>query len=194
MPESNPQLPLPAARAGARPGRLERHRGAHLALPRSRHARLDLGVRPALRRVRQTTPANRSDGFLGSDTSQDDGSSSMGRSKTSRGPSSARPISSASRKRRTSSEKRRRWVDGKGWTPNGPTSRSSASWTRAGRASHGPHRRRDLSQRRFWVVEGVPRDTYYLFGKIQLYIDRLGYQAPGTASSGWKGSCSRSIR
>ncbi len=28
---------------------------------------------PALRRVRQVSPANRSDGFLGSDMSQDDG-------------------------------------------------------------------------------------------------------------------------
>jgi len=44
-----------------------------------------------------------------------------------------------------------------------------------------------LSQRRFWVVEGVPRDTYYLFGKIQLYIDALGYQGAWNRKFGWKG-------
>ena len=33
-----------------------------------------------------------------------------------------------------------------------------------------------LAKRRFWVVEGVPKDKYYLYGRIELYIDKVTFQ------------------
>ena len=53
------------------------------------------------------------------------------------------------------------------------------AWAPTGAAS--------LSKRRFWIIEGVPRDKYYLFGKVQLYIDTVTYQGAWSRKFGWKG-------
>ena len=50
----------------------------------------------------------------------------------------------------------------------------------------GAYRCRALSNRRHWVIEGVPRDKYYLYGKIQLYIDTVSYQGAWSRKFGWK--------
>ena len=144
---------------------------------------------PALRRVRQTTPANRSDGFLGSDVSQDDGQFFDGKVEdftwTLVGQTDQLRISEETNLK---GEAKNRWVDGKGWDVQWPDipfvgfmdpNWKGIAWAPTGAAT--------LSQRRFWVVEGVPRDTYYLFGKIQLYIDALGYQGAWNRKFGWKG-------
>jgi hypothetical protein len=55
-------------------GRSERHRVARLALSRSGQGGRGLDVRPGAPPRPQISPTNRSDGFLGSDLSQDDGS------------------------------------------------------------------------------------------------------------------------
>jgi hypothetical protein len=44
-----------------------------------------------------------------------------------------------------------------------------------------------LTKRRFYVVEGVPKDRYYLYGKIQLYIDTIAFQGAWNRKFGWKG-------
>jgi len=44
-----------------------------------------------------------------------------------------------------------------------------------------------LARRRFWVVEGVPRDRYYLYGKLELWIDKLTYQGAWHRKFSWKG-------
>jgi hypothetical protein len=44
-----------------------------------------------------------------------------------------------------------------------------------------------LAQRRFYVVEGVPKDRYYLFGKLELYIDKVSFQGAWNRKFGWKG-------
>src|SRR5207247_1975306 len=33
-----------------------------------------------------------------------------------------------------------------------------------------------VAKRKFWVIEGVPKDKYYLYGKVQLWIDDLTWQ------------------
>jgi hypothetical protein len=45
----------------------------------------------------------------------------------------------------------------------------------------------DASKRRFWIIEGTPRDKYYLYGKIQLYIDKITFQGAWSRKFGWKG-------
>jgi len=51
----------------------------------------------------------------------------------------------------------------------------------------GKERGATLSLRRHWIVEGVPRDKYYLFGKVQLYIDTVSYQGAWNRKFGWNG-------
>jgi len=43
-----------------------------------------------------------------------------------------------------------------------------------------------LARRRFYVVEGVPKDKYYLYGKLELYIDKLSFQGAWNRKFGWK--------
>jgi hypothetical protein len=44
-----------------------------------------------------------------------------------------------------------------------------------------------LVKRPFWVIEGVPHDRYYLFGKIQLYIDKENFRGAWSRKFDWKG-------
>ena len=44
-----------------------------------------------------------------------------------------------------------------------------------------------LAKRKFWVVEGVPRDKYYLFGRIELWIDAESWIGAFNRKSSWKG-------
>jgi hypothetical protein len=43
-----------------------------------------------------------------------------------------------------------------------------------------------LAKRRFYVVEGVPKDRYYLFGRIQLYIDTIAFQGAWNRKFNWQ--------
>ena len=73
-------------------------------------------------------------------------------------------------------------------TPNGPTFRSSATWTRTGRASPGPRPppRRSPSGRS-GSSKACRSDKYYLYGKLQLYIDTITFQGAWIRKFGWKG-------
>ena len=44
-----------------------------------------------------------------------------------------------------------------------------------------------LVKRRFWVVEAVPRDLDYLFGKIELWIDAEAWTGAWSRKFSWKG-------
>jgi len=44
-----------------------------------------------------------------------------------------------------------------------------------------------LARRPCWIIEGVPKDSYYLFGKIQLYIDKETYHGAYNRKFDWKG-------
>ena len=44
-----------------------------------------------------------------------------------------------------------------------------------------------LTKRPHWVIEGVPKDKYYLYGTIELYIDKITYQGSWNRKFSWKG-------
>ena len=144
---------------------------------------------PALRRVRAVSPANRSDGFLGSDMSQDDGPFFDGKPEdftwTLKGEADQlRIVDPISLQGKSNSI----WVPAGGWRANwddnlkiigyqDPTWKGLA-WAPRSAA---------LAKRRFWIIEGAPKDRYYLYGKIQLYIDKETYQGAWNRKFSWQG-------
>jgi hypothetical protein len=144
---------------------------------------------PALRRVRATSPANRSDGFLGSDISQDDGQFFDGKVEdfvwTLVGQTDQLRLSEETNLK---GEAKGVWRGDQGWDTEWPdrpfigymdSNWKGIAWAPTAAAS--------LSLRRHWIIEGVPRDKYYLFGKIQLYIDAVSYQGAWNRKFGWTG-------
>ncbi|MBI3784985.1 MAG: DUF1329 domain-containing protein, partial [Deltaproteobacteria bacterium] len=132
---------------------------------------------PALRRIRAVSPANRSDGFLGSDMSQDDGPFFDGKPEDFTW-------------KLVGETDMLRLVD-----PMSFNGKSTQVWTQPGfwrsvwpeRAIVGyqdPSWKGNawaplpaaLAKRPMWIIEGIPKDKYYLYGKIQLYIDKETYQ------------------
>jgi hypothetical protein len=144
---------------------------------------------PALRRVRAVSPANRSDGFLGSDMSQDDGPFFDGKPEDFvwklKGEAEqlrlADPIN-------LKGEAKSRWVpEVSAWDADWPDLKfvgyMDPAWKGVGWAPTAGV----LAKRRFWIVEGVPRDKYYLFGKLELYIDKATFQGAWNRKFSWKG-------
>jgi hypothetical protein len=143
---------------------------------------------PALRRVRASSPANRSDGFLGSDESPDDGQFFDGKVEDFEwklvGRTDQLRFSDATNLK---GEAKATWVEGKGWNTEWPDipfigymdkDWKGIAWAPIGAAA--------LSKRKFWIIEGVPRDRYYLYGKLRLYIDATTYQGAWDRKFGWK--------
>jgi hypothetical protein len=143
---------------------------------------------PALRRVRSVSPTNRSDGFLGSDLSQDDGNffdgkpedfvwKLVGRREALRFTD---PDSLAGKVQR-------RELPGGGWrttfTNNDRTAGfqvkdwKGVAWAPVTSA---------LAKRNVWVIEGTPKDQYYLYGKIELWIDDYTYEGSWNRRFSWK--------
>jgi hypothetical protein len=144
---------------------------------------------PVLRRVRQVSPANRSDGYLGSDISADDGFFFDGKPEdfdwkligkrdglrvvdpnSVGGPLPMPP------------------APGGGWVAltdlNPPTAGYRApGWTGVSWAPSDAA----LAKRTFWVVEGVPRDKYYLYGLIELWIDAETWDGAWNRKFSWRG-------
>jgi hypothetical protein len=143
---------------------------------------------PALRRVRAVSPANRSDGFLGSDMSQDDGQFFDGKPEdftwALRGESDQlRFVDPLSLKGEISQV----WLPTGGWRANWPDLKflgymdprwKGIAWAPIAGA---------LAKRPFWVVEGTPKDKYYLYGRIQLYIDKETFQGAWNRKFSWDG-------
>jgi hypothetical protein len=145
---------------------------------------------PALRRVRATSPANRSDGFLGSDTSQDDGPFFDGKVEDFEWKFiGEREQLRLTEETNLKGEAKAKWVASKScWDTEWPDvpfigymdpNWKGVAWAPTAAAS--------LSKRRFWVIEGVPRDKYYLYGKLELYIDKVTFQGAWLRKFGWKG-------
>ena len=44
-----------------------------------------------------------------------------------------------------------------------------------------------LAKRRVWVVDGTPKDRYYLYGRIELYIDQVTFQGAWNRKFSWQG-------
>jgi len=146
---------------------------------------------PALRRVRAVSPANRSDGFLGSDQSQDDGFFFDGKVEDfdwkvtghRDGLRFADPDSIAGKVQRQE-------LPGGGWRtisfndartagfmlPKGEW--KGVAWAPVVGA---------VTKRKFWILEGVPKDKYYLYGKIELWVDDFTWQGAWNRKFSWQG-------
>ena len=143
---------------------------------------------PALRRVRAVSPANRSDGFLGSDQSQDDGPFFDGKAedftwKVTGHREQLRIVDPDS----IGGKVQRRALPDGGWRTVNINDRRSVgfmvdgwdgvAWAPTAGA---------LAKRKFWVIEGVPKDKYYLYGKIELWIDDFSWQGAWNRKFSWQ--------
>ncbi|HSQ00869.1 MAG TPA: DUF1329 domain-containing protein [Candidatus Dormibacteraeota bacterium] len=145
---------------------------------------------PALRRVRAVSPANRSDGYLGSDISGDDGfffdgkpedfewkligqrdalrvvdpNTVKGDLKIPRAPGGGFSVLINDDNKPMVGFEDPNWT-GLSWAP-----------LPAG-----------LAKRPVWIVEGTPKDRYYLYGKIQLWIDAETWDGSWNIKYSWQG-------
>ncbi len=144
---------------------------------------------PALRRVRAVSPANRSDGYLGSDFSGDDSFFFDGKPEDFTwkmvGPREALHVVDPNEFTGKLSVVA---AEGGGWyalTNDDPIMAGfqdpewpGVSWAplRAG-----------LAKRPMWVVRGKPKDKYYLYGELELWIDAETWQGSWNRKFNWRG-------
>jgi len=144
---------------------------------------------PAIRRVRAVSPANRSDGFLGSDQSQDDGFFFDGKPEdfTWKIVDHREGLRLVDPSSVNGDVKREKLPDG-GWRTVSYNNDQAVgfmrddwdgiAWAPSGAA---------LAMRKFWIIEGTPKDEYYLYGKIQLWIDDQSWAGAWNRKYSWKG-------
>ena len=143
---------------------------------------------PALRRVRQVSPSNRSDGFVGSDLSQDDGPFFDGKPEDFTwklvGEREELRLADPYSLRGEYTYVPR--PEG-GWrVPFQPVAMAGfqdPAWKGVAWAPVNFV----LVRRPVWVVEGVPHDRYYRFGKVELHIDRENFRGAWTRKFDWQG-------
>ena len=145
---------------------------------------------PALRRVRAVSPSNRSDGFLGSDQSQDDGPFFDGKPedfvwKRVGEVDQLRlvdPLNLAGKSNAV-------WHDEEGgfWRANWPDMPFLGYMDPQWKGLSWAPIAAGLAKRRFHVVEAVPKDRYYLFGKIEFFVDTITFQGAWARKYDWKG-------
>jgi hypothetical protein len=44
-----------------------------------------------------------------------------------------------------------------------------------------------LALRPHWILQAIPKDKYYLYGKMELYVDKITYQGSWNSKYSWKG-------
>ena len=144
---------------------------------------------PALRRVRAVSPANRSDGFLGSDQSQDDGFFFDGKPedftwKITGHKEQLRLVDPYS----ITGKVERKPLPGGGWrTVLYNNDKSVGYMLKDWKGIAWAPAAAGLARRKFWVLEGVPKDKYYLYGKIELWIDDETWQGAWNRKFSWQG-------
>jgi len=143
---------------------------------------------PALRRVRAISPANRSDGFLGSDFAQDDGNFFEGKPEDF----TWKLIGETDQLRlvdpiNLEGKSRSVWVPPNGWNAMWDDIPFMGYMDPQWKGVAWAPRTGALAKRRHWIVEGVPKDRYYLFGKLVMYIDKTSYQGAWDRKFDWKG-------
>jgi hypothetical protein len=148
---------------------------------------------PALRRVRAVSPANRSDGFLGSDMAQDDGSYFDGKPEdfTWRLIGDGEVLQLIDRESLLEGKFNLRQL------PEGGTEGTDSLRPRfAYQADNGDpegvawrplETEFVLIKRPVWIVEGVPKDRYYLYGRIVLRFDKEGWSGTYNSKYDWQG-------
>jgi len=143
---------------------------------------------PALHRVRQVSPANRSDGFLGSDLTQDDGAYFDGKIEDFKWrlvgeqdflvlfdkPSFTDPAALE----RLPNGGWRMIMPGMARLGFQQPDWKGVSWCPLQEV---------LIRRPHWVIEAVPKDPYYLYGKIVLRFDKDIYLGSYSTKYDWKG-------
>jgi hypothetical protein len=144
---------------------------------------------PALRRVRAVSPANRSDGYLGSDISGDDGFCFDGKPEDFDwklvglrdglrfvdATSISGPITISA-------------APGGGWSTlmdlNPPTAGfQTPGWKGSPWAPSGL----SLAKRQMWVVEATPHDKYYLYGRLEIWVDAETWAGAWNRKFSWNG-------
>jgi len=144
---------------------------------------------PALRRVLAVSPSNRSDGFLGSDLSQDDGNFFDAKVedfkwKTIGMRDGLRMVDPYSIKGEGGPLTP---VPGGGWRQDWPQNLPAAGFQKDGWKGVGwAPVSGALAKRKFWVVEGVPNDRYYLYGRVELWIDAESWIGAWNRKFSWK--------
>jgi hypothetical protein len=144
---------------------------------------------PMLRRVRQVSPANRSDGYLGSDISGDDGFFFDGKPEDF----TWKLVGKRTALRLVDPNAVKGGIEVKpapngGWIAltdlNPPTAGYQVKgWEGISWAPVAPA----LAKREVWVVEGVPKDKYYLYGKVELWIDAETWDGAWNRKFSWAG-------
>ena len=143
---------------------------------------------PALRRIREVSPANRSDGFLGSDLSQDDGPYFDGKVQDFDWklvgeqdllvlfdrPSFEQPALLS------------RLTEG-GWRMVVPGGARVGFQVPEWKGAPWCPVQEILIRRPHWVIEAVPKDRYYLYGKIIFRFDKDIYLGSYSSKYDWKG-------
>jgi len=143
---------------------------------------------PALRRVRAVSPSNRSDGFLGSDMSQDDGPFFDGKPEDFTWTlkdevDQLRLVDPLSLK----GESQQEWLPTGGWRGIWPDLKFIGYMDPEWKGSGWAPLTGALAKRRFYVVEGIPKDKYYLYGRLELYIDTVTFQGAWNRKFDWRG-------
>jgi hypothetical protein len=151
---------------------------------------------PALRRVRQVSPANRSDGFLGSDLSQDDGTFFDGKPEDFAwrlvGEREALVLADPASLAGTAARRAR--ADG-GVEEQWPSEQRVVGHQEPGwKGVHWAPVAPVLVRRKLWVVEAVPRDPYYLFARVELAIDQETFQGASSRKFDAQGGLLRSLQ
>lgn len=144
---------------------------------------------PALRRVRAVSPTNRSDGFLGSDMSQDDGPFFDGKPQdfTWKLVGEQDVLRLVDPFSLDGLQRRIKLPDG-GWRGLFKKIPMVGFQDPAWKGSPWAPVSFALTRRRVWIIEGVPKDAYYLFGRIQLFIDKETYQGAYNRKFDWSGN------
>jgi len=150
---------------------------------------------PALRRARAVSPANRSDGFIGSDMAQDDGSYFDGKPEdfTWRLVGEGKMLVMMDREAMLEQRANLRRLP-EGGTEGTDSLRPRFAYQAAaeGEVQGLAWRPLDaeciLIERPVWIVEGIPKDRYYLFGKIILRFDKMTWRGTYNSKYDWQGA------
>ena len=144
---------------------------------------------PALRRVRAVSPANRSDGFLGSDQSQDDGFFFDGKPEDFdwKIVGHKEALRFADGDSIAGNVKRHALPTG-GWrTTYQNNERSAGFMVKDWKGVSWAPVVAGVAKRKFWVLEGIPKDKYYLYGKLELWIDDTTWAGAWNRKFSWRG-------
>jgi hypothetical protein len=144
---------------------------------------------PALRRVRQVSPANRSDGFLGSDMAQDDGPFFDGKIEdfTWKLVGEQDLLVLFDLPSFEQQAQLTRLPEG-GWRMTVPAGARLGFQVPDWKGAPWCPMQEVLIRRPHWVIEAVPKDRYYLYGKIVLRFDKEFYLGSYSSKHDWKGA------